>query len=153
MLLAALGCTPLLASCAASAGAPPSPSPQAHISELAAKFVATWNVHDARTFATTFAPAADFTNVFGVHVHGRPAIEAFHAKVFATVFKDSVQSIDSIEYETIAGATATARVNWSMSGATVPGWPKIQHGTISWNLVEQSDGSWLIQVMTNAVKA
>ena len=151
LVLSALASAPFLASCSASAAAPLSPAPQSRIDELAAKFVSTWNVHDAPAFATTFTPDADFTNVFGVHVHGRPAIEAFHAKVFATVFKDSRQTIESIDLRNLAGAAATVRVAWSMTGATVPGWPKIQHGLIAWNLVEQPDGSWLIGVMTNAV--
>jgi uncharacterized protein (TIGR02246 family) len=124
---------------------------RANITALAEKFTAAWNVHDPQAFALTFAPDADFTNVYGVHAHGRPAIEAFHAGVFNTVFKNSRQTTDAIDFVSIDGTSATVRLHWSMTGATIPTWPPVQHGIITWTLRENGDGSWLIAVMTNAL--
>lgn len=149
-VLSALCCAPLLSFCSASSTAPVNPA-RANITALAAQFTAAWNVHDPQAFSMTFTPEADFTNVYGVHVHGRPAIAAFHAKVFGTVFKDSNQTTDAIDIVSIDGTNATVRVHWSMTGATIPTWPPIQHGIITWTLTENPNGSWSIALMTNTL--
>jgi uncharacterized protein (TIGR02246 family) len=41
------------------------------IGEVMESLVASWNRHDASQFAALFAEDADFTNVFGMAVHGR----------------------------------------------------------------------------------
>ncbi len=140
-----------LPACTSSGGSDLTPAPSVRVDALSSAFLAAWNAHDAAAFAQTFAVDADFTNVFGVHVHGRPAIEAFHAKIFATVFKNSVQSFDSTQILSAGAGSASVRAAWKMSGATVPGWPLVQHGLISWTLAQQADGSYQIAVMTNAV--
>ena len=89
----------------------------AGVDGLAARFAAAWNVHDAQAFAHLFAADAEFTNVAGVHVSGRVAIEQLHAGVFATVFRDSQLSIEGTRSRPLAADLIAADVTWSMTGA------------------------------------
>jgi hypothetical protein len=41
----------------------------------------SWNRHDVAAFAAQFTENADFVNVVGMHVRGRPAIEAQHVAI------------------------------------------------------------------------
>jgi len=59
------------------------------ITEVLERFTEAWNTHDAKAYAALFAENADFTNVFGQSFHGRETIEAQHAKIFTSMFKDS----------------------------------------------------------------
>jgi len=87
------------------------------VTRLAARFADAWNAHDPRAFAALFAPDADFTNVVGVHVSGRAEIERLHARVFATMFRDSQLSIEGTRTRPIGNALFAADVYWSMTGA------------------------------------
>jgi len=60
------------------------------------RFVDAWNRHDAKAFAAVFAEDADFSNWRGEGASGRSKIEAFHAPMFATIFKNSHQSYTAI---------------------------------------------------------
>jgi len=97
----------------------------AAVADLAARFAAAWNVHDPMAFAALFAPDADFTNVAGMHVTGRAAIEELHARVFATVFRESRLSIEETRIRPLGDRLYAADVAWSMTGArTAEGDPR-----------------------------
>jgi uncharacterized protein (TIGR02246 family) len=123
----------------------------AAIAQTVANFVNAWNVHDAHAFAATFAEDADFTNVAGTHALGRAKIEAFHAPMFAAVFKDSHQTavIRSIRF--LRSDLASVDADWQMTGAKTPdGVPRPpRKGLLDFVMARQSDGSWLIEVMHN----
>jgi len=89
----------------------------ARVARLAARLADAWNAHDPRAFAVLFALDADFTNVVGVHVAGRPDIERLHARVFATVFRDSQLSIEETRARPLGNDLFAADVAWSMIGA------------------------------------
>jgi uncharacterized protein (TIGR02246 family) len=114
-------------------------------------FKDAWNKHDAHAFAMTFTEDADFTNVMGKHAQGRANVEAFHAPVFAGIFKDSHQTgkIRSIRF--LGPDLAAVDVDWEMTGAKSPdGSPRPERkGLLNWVMAKQSDGSWLIEVMHN----
>jgi ketosteroid isomerase-like protein len=65
--------------------------PQA-VTAVIDRFMDAWNRHDAKAFAAVFSEDADFTNWRGEGASGRSKIEAFHAPMFATIFKNSHQS-------------------------------------------------------------
>jgi uncharacterized protein (TIGR02246 family) len=121
------------------------------IAQSVANFVSAWNIHDAHAFAATFTEDADFTNVAGTHANGRANIEAFHAPMFAGVFKDSHQAgqIRSIRY--LRPDLASVDVDWQMTGAKTPdGLARPpRKGLLDFVMVRQSDGAWLIEVMHN----
>ncbi len=87
------------------------------VARLAARFAGAWNAHDPRAFTALFAPDADFTNVVGVHAAGRAAIERLHARVFATVFRESHLSIEETRTRPLENDLLAADVSWSMTGA------------------------------------
>jgi uncharacterized protein (TIGR02246 family) len=124
---------------------------RAAIAQTLDRFRDAWNTHDAHAFALTFTDDADFTNVAGVHAQGRANVEAFHAPVFAGVFKDSHQTgkIRSIRF--LKPDLAAADIDWEMTGAKSPdGKPRpYRRGLLNWVMAKQADGSWLILVMHN----
>ncbi|PYU25602.1 MAG: hypothetical protein DMG30_04830 [Acidobacteria bacterium] len=68
------------------------------IKQVFAVFYESFSRHDAHAAAMTFAEDADFTNMRGVHNHGRKEIEAWLAMLFAGNLKaarrtDIVKSI------------------------------------------------------------
>ena len=87
------------------------------ITEVLERFTEAWNTHDAKAYAALFAENADFTNVFGQSFHGRETIEAQHAKIFASMFKDSRITSMNSTVRLIDQLFASVDVIWTMSGA------------------------------------
>jgi uncharacterized protein (TIGR02246 family) len=87
------------------------------ITEVLERFTEAWNTHDAKAYADLFAENADFTNVFGQSLHGRETIEAQHAKIFASMFKDSRITSMYSTVRLIDQLFASVDVIWTMSGA------------------------------------
>ena len=81
------------------------------------RFTEAWNTHDAKAYADLFAANADFTNVFGQTFNGNEAIEAQHATIFATMFKDSRITSMHSSVRLIDQIFAAVDVVWTMSGA------------------------------------
>lgn len=113
-------------------------------------FLNAWNAHDAQAFAMSFTEDADFTNVAGVHAHGRANVESFHAPIFATVFKHSHQTAQIRSIRFLAPGLAAVDVDWEMTGVVRNGTPVPQRkGLLDWVMAKQADGSWLIEIMHN----
>ena len=113
-------------------------------------FEEAWNKHDANAFSLLFANDADFTNVFGMPVHGRDAIEQFHAPIFSSIFKSSILTIVGTKIRFIKPDVAAVDANWKMSGATDPaGNPWSDRNGLMNLIMTAKDGSWAITVMHN----
>ena len=114
------------------------------------RFMDAWNRHDAKAWTTEFSEDADFTNVHGVGASGRTDIEQFHARVFATMFKNSNQKYTDIKTRFVRPDVAAVDVHWEMTGATdsagnpVP----LRQGLLNFVMVK-SHGKWQIVVMHN----
>ncbi|HZT21070.1 MAG TPA: SgcJ/EcaC family oxidoreductase [Dongiaceae bacterium] len=120
------------------------------IREIVEDLVAAWNRHDAVGFSRRFAPDADFTNVFGMALKGREAIERAHAAIFATIFKDSRLSAQETEIRFVRPDVAAVDVRWTMTGARdLDGedWPD-RRGLLNL-LATQEGGAWSIAVSHN----
>jgi uncharacterized protein (TIGR02246 family) len=132
-------------------------APEGHVRDRAAitrtveRFVDAWNQHDAHAFAAAFTEDADFTNVASTHAAGRANVEAFHAPMFASIFKDSHQTATVRSIRFLTPDLAAVDVDWQMTGAKFPnGLPRpLRKGLLNWVMARQSDGSWLIVVMHN----
>ena len=135
----------------AQQAAPDGANDRAAIEHTLENFLHAWNTHDARAFALTFTPDADFTNVIGMHAHGRANVESFHAPVFATVFKHSHQTAQIRSIRCLTPHLAAVDVDWQMTGATDrDGRPRPDRkGLLDWIMAKQPDGSWLIEIMHN----
>jgi uncharacterized protein (TIGR02246 family) len=124
---------------------------RAAIQQTVEHFLDAWNKHDAHAFAMTFTEDADFTNVTGVHAHGRANVDTFHARVFATLFKDSHQTAQIRSIRFLTSHLAAVDVDWQMTGAILPNGTPMPNrkGLLNWLMARQSDGAWLIEVMHN----
>jgi len=120
------------------------------IQALVDALVAAWNAHDARAYALPFAPEAEFTNVFGLVQKGRAAIEAAHAAIFNTMFKDSRLALTETRIRFIRPDIAAIDVRWTMTGARDPTgkpWPA-RHGLLN-QIATREHGVWSIAVSHN----
>ena len=78
----------------------PLPATIAH--DVAAAITAAWNAGDAAGFAAPFALDAEFINIFGALFIGREAVEAQHARIFATIYKGSVAAFQAVTARALA---------------------------------------------------
>jgi uncharacterized protein (TIGR02246 family) len=113
-------------------------------------FVEAWNRHDAKAFSMVFAEDADFTNVRGTSARGRGEIEKFHAPLFATRFRDTVQKITETKIRFIKPDAAAVDARWEMTGARGPDGQAIplRKGLLNFVMAKEGD-KWLIVVMHN----
>jgi uncharacterized protein (TIGR02246 family) len=113
-------------------------------------FVDAWNHHDAKAFAAVFSEDADFTNWRGTSASGRSSIEEFHAPMFATIFKNSHQTLRDIKIRFIRPEVAAVDVHWDMTGATDPqgNIRPARNGLLNFTMAK-NDGKWQIVVMHN----
>ena len=120
------------------------------IENLVHALEAAWNRLDAKALAAVFAEDADFTNVFGMVARGRAAIEALHAPLFKTMFKDSQLTATETRVRLIRPDIASVDVKWKMTGARDPHgnpWP-LREGLLNWIATRHGD-RWLIDVSHN----
>ncbi len=131
--------------------ADPHQKDRAAIAQTLGNFVSAWNTHDAHAFAATFTEDADFTNVAGTHANGRANVEAFHAPIFATIFKDSNQTATIRSIRFLRPDLASVDADWQMTGAKTPDGVARppRKGLLDFVMARQTDGSWLIEVMHN----
>ena len=135
---------------AALSGQSPTQADEQAIHSVMDSFMDAWNRHDAKAWTAVFTEDADITNVFGVSARGRSDIEQFHAKVFATVFKDSHQKYTAIKTRFIRPDVAAVDVHWEMTGSTDPaGNPvPLRQGLLNFTMTKSHD-KWQIAVMHN----
>src|SRR5260370_12942941 len=124
----------------------------AAIKQVFTDFYESFSHHDAHATAMTFAEDADFTNMRGIHRHGRKDIEDWFASLFKGNLKassrtDTVRSIRfftpqmaTVDADTVITGTKTA------DGSDVP--PR--KGLMIVTMTKQT-GHWLISVFHEAV--
>jgi uncharacterized protein (TIGR02246 family) len=120
------------------------------IGDLVRALEGAWNRHDAHAFAQAFAEDADFTNVFGMLQKGRAGIEAGHAPIFKTMFKDSTLTVTETRVRLIRPDVAAVDLKWTMTGARDPhgnAWPA-RTGLMNW-VVTRHGERWLVDVSHN----
>lgn len=120
------------------------------VREVVDQFVTAWNRHDAHAFAALFAEDADFTNWRGTGARGRAKIEEFHAPLFATIFKNSIQKYSEIKIRFVRPDVAAVDVHWAMTGATdAQGNPRPDREGLLNFVMAKDAGKWKIAVMHN----
>ena len=123
----------------------------AAIKQTFANFYESFSHHDAHATALTFAEDADFTNMRGIHRHGRTEIE----ERFSNLFKGNLRSsnrtdiVRSIRFFTPQTATVDAdtTITGTKSADGSEGPPR--KGLMIATLVKQN-GRWLISVFHEA---
>jgi uncharacterized protein (TIGR02246 family) len=123
----------------------------AAIKQTFADFYESFSHHDAHATAMTFAEDADFTNMRGVHRHGRTDIEEWFASLFKGNLKASnrTDTVRSIRFFTPQMATVDADTvitgTKAADGSDVP--PR--KGLMIVTMTKQN-GHWLISVFHEA---
>ena len=120
------------------------------IEKLITTMVDGWNDHNAQHFASVFGAEAEFTNVFGMLLTGRAAIEAEHQTIFAGMFKDSHLEATSMRVRIVRPDVAVAELRWQMTGARDPfgkEWP-VRQGLMDFVATRESDG-WSVAIFHN----
>jgi uncharacterized protein (TIGR02246 family) len=123
----------------------------AAIKQVFTDFYENFTRHDARAAAMDFAADADFTNMRGIHRHGRKEIEEWLASLFTGNLKDSrrtdiVRSIRfltpelaSVDADTVITGTRAA------DGSEIP--PR--NGLMIVTMTKQN-GRWMISIFHEA---
>ena len=114
---------------------------------IATKMIAAWNAHDMTAWGQRFTTDVDFVNVVGVHWKGRDELVAAHVESHKAQFKNSILVTHSVEAQLLSPEFGLVHVNWGISGDLDPDGTARQprDGIVSWLLVKQTDGSWLIR--------
>ena len=134
-----------------AAGAQLTPKVQAEIFTVVKALTDSWNTHDMATYAAQFAEDANFVNVLGMHWRGRSEIEARHADVHRTIFRNSTLRTLNCSLRPLTPDVVLAHIQWEMTGHEAPPGVKfeaVRHGLITGVFVEQN-GRWLISAFQN----
>jgi len=91
---------------------------EADIRALIATQAAAWNRHDAKAWASPFQTSAEFINILGTPFSGKPAIEGITTRIFASIFKDSHDSVTVRKIVMVAPDLAIVHYEHAVSGYT-----------------------------------
>jgi uncharacterized protein (TIGR02246 family) len=123
----------------------------AAIKQTFTDFYESFSHHDAHATAMTFAEDADFTNMRGIHRHGREEIETWFANLFKGNLKSSNRTdiVRSIRFFTPQTATVDADtvITGTKTADGSEGPPR--KGLMIATLTKQN-GRWLISVFHEA---
>jgi len=123
----------------------------AAIKQAFTDFYESFSHHDAHATAMTFAEDADFTNMRGIHRHGRKEIEDWFASLFKGNLKasnrtDIVRSIRFFTPQTAAvDADTVITGTKAADGSDVPPRKGLMIATMT-----KQNGRWLISVFHEA---
>ena len=128
---------------------------EADIRAIIADQAAAWNRHDAKAWASRFVPSAEFINILGTPFSGQPAIEGITTRIFATIFKDSRDSVTVRKIVWVTPELAIAQYEHAVSGYTAlpPGIQASEVGAdgkgvlrtlMVYVLRKSADGAWMI---------
>jgi uncharacterized protein (TIGR02246 family) len=117
--------------------------------DITTRFQDAWNAHDMRAFARLFHPGATFVNRFGTYWRGVDEIVAGHARIHASIYRDSTLAIDAPDVDPISDDAAILHF-WSRlsAGAAHPAGPH-EIDTLILAVATWCDGEWRIQALEN----
>jgi len=84
-------------------------------------YVDSWNKTSGRGFADNFSMDSNFINIFGMHFHGKEAIQNRHNQIHDTFLKDSTFTITNLEISEVNPNLVMAFVRWKVDGFQKPG--------------------------------
>lgn len=106
-----------------------------------------WNAHDSKAFAAPFAENADYVVVNGMHIRSRKTIDEGHARIFATIYKDSknAAAVKSIRF--LRPDVALAHVEWNLEYRL--GGETQKNRAMNSLALTKDDGQWSIAAFHN----
>ena len=125
---------------------------EAAISKLGREWQDAWNRRDAAGLTALLAHDVDFVTVLGPRgwLKGRDQFFEVHARMFQTLFTESVWSTNETHIKFLRSDLAIARVLWTTTGDKVR---HVKHGEprsgiFTW-VVEKRDGTWVVIASQN----
>ncbi|PTL76791.1 DUF4440 domain-containing protein [Vitiosangium sp. GDMCC 1.1324] len=122
---------------------------EAVLRQLVAEQTEAWNRHDAAAWSKDFALDADFINIVGMVFTGRAEIEARHAAIFASVFKDSRTEVTVRKIRFLEPGVAVVDTEHAVTGFTglPPGVQPTEPGLLRTRMryvAKRTGGKWQI---------
>ena len=123
----------------------------AAIRQVVAQFMDTFNRHDAQGWASFFLEDGDFTNIFGLSVHGRKGIEERFKMLFAGSLKDAHRTATVRHIRFIKPDVAAVDAEWVLVGSKAANGSEnpVRKGLFTWVMVKQG-GSWKFAVFNES---
>ena len=91
------------------------------ITNIIHEYVDSWNHHHGRGFANNFSDESHFVNIFGMHFHGREAIQQRHDQIHDTFLNQSTFTITDLELSEVNPTLVLGFVRWRVDGFHRPG--------------------------------
>jgi uncharacterized protein (TIGR02246 family) len=113
------------------------------VGELWEVMASAWEKGDAERFAGVFAADVDFVTVRGEELRGRAQVEAGHARLFATVFRDTVLVPEFHLVRSLVDGVVLVHVTTEISPVGL-----LTHAQA---VVTRHDGEWSITALHNMV--
>ncbi len=123
------------------------------IVEIIYEYADAWNNNSGRGFADNFAQDSDFINIFGMHFHGKDAIQNRHNMIHDTFLQNSSFAISNIEIREVNANLVMAFVRWEVEGFQRPGADECEEtirGIFS-HVFINDNGSWEITSTQNTL--
>jgi len=117
--------------------------------QIPTRFQEAWNTHDMDAFGRLFHSDATFVNRFATYWRGVDQIIAGHARIHASIYRDSTLVNDAPDVDWISDNAAILHF-WSRlsTGAAHPAGPH-QIDTLIMAVVTRREGEWRIQALEN----
>jgi uncharacterized protein (TIGR02246 family) len=129
--------------------AEPDASANSKIRQIVESIAETWNRHDMEAFARLFSEDADYVNIGGQHLKGRPEIETHHVRLHSGHYSDSKLSTTSHGVRFVRPDVAIGHI-----GCDVVYQDGTEKRSTLMTLVLMNDGSrWLITAAQNSLIA
>jgi len=119
--------------------------------DIVNRFEAAWNAHDMDAFGRLFHADATFVNRFGTYWRGVDQIVAGHARVHASVYRDSILAVDPPDIDPISEDAVILHF-WSRlsAGAAHPAGPH-DIDTLIMAVATRRDAEWRIKALENVL--
>jgi len=93
---------------------PQPPSAEPVIRAALARQAEAWNHHDAKAWVASFSEDAEFINILGMSLVGRPEIEKRHAEIFASIFARSRVVVTTRKVRALGPTAAVAETDYEL---------------------------------------
>lgn len=111
--------------------------------DVARRFIAAWNAHDAQSLGKLIAADADWVTASGLRLQGRPDIQEYLAKEHETWARRTNMRVVSIHVRTLAADSAGVFVEWELMERKETGGASARRGNNLF-VVTRSDAEWII---------
>jgi len=106
----------LIASISLAACAPEGAHGEATIRAAIAEQAEAWNRHDTKAWLAPFSEDAEFINILGMALLGRPEIEQRHAELFRGIFRSSHVVVTTRQVRSLGATAAVAETEYELRG-------------------------------------